>query len=163
MIPLDLTHQVLATKAVLEKLRYDVASYRASKFTSDVRQLFRELLLFFSHTYADVYGISEGPPLHDPLAVAVVLFDVGAKDLAFDDRDGERWHVNVVTDGDHSDDDHKTDQVGRTAISSASGGGVRIPRGLDVARFWDVIEDCLERVDIRTASLGRRLSSSVTA
>ncbi len=162
MIPLDLTHQVLATKAVLEKLRY-VASNPASKFTSDVRQLFRELLLFFSHTYADVYGISEGPPLHDPLAVAVVLFDVGAMDLAFDDRDGERWHVSVVTDGDHSDDDHKTNQVGRTVISSASGGGVRIPRGLDVARFWDVIEDCLERVDIRTASLGKRLSSSVTA
>ncbi|KAL8782285.1 MAG: hypothetical protein Q9213_005520 [Squamulea squamosa] len=148
LIPLDLTHQVLATKAIQERLRYGSPESKERK-PSTVRQLFHELLVFFAHTYADVFGISEGPPLHDPLAVAIILFDKGRKDLAFDDREGERWEVKVVTDGLHSDSNYERGQVGRTVISSSkeSGVGVRIPRGLDVERFWDVVENSLEIVD----------------
>ncbi|KAL8770219.1 MAG: hypothetical protein Q9209_004061 [Squamulea sp. 1 TL-2023] len=148
LIPLDLTHQVLATKAIQEKLRYGPSKSKERK-PSTVCQLFYELLAFFAHTYADVFGITEGPPLHDPLAVAIILFDEGSNDLAFDDRDGERWDVEVVTDGLHSDNNHERGQVGRTVISSSKerGVGVRIPRGLDVECFWDVVEDCLKIVD----------------
>lgn len=147
LIPLDLTHQVLATRAVQERLRHG-PSVSVGKGASDVRELFNELLVFFAHTYADVFGISDGPPLHDPLAVAVILSE-GYEDLKLDDRKGERWDVSVVTDGIHSDDDHERGQVGRTVISPPKerGIGVRIPRGLNVELFWDIVEDCLRRVD----------------
>lgn len=35
--------------------------------------MLHDLLTFFAHTYASVFGITAGPPLHDPLAVAVLL------------------------------------------------------------------------------------------
>ncbi|KAL8729747.1 MAG: hypothetical protein Q9166_004576 [cf. Caloplaca sp. 2 TL-2023] len=153
LITLDLTHQVLATKTIQERLRYG-SLIPERKQVSDVRQMFSELLGFFAHTYADVFGISEGPPLHDPLAVAVILFDMGLEDLAFDDRNGERWDVNIVTDGLHSDVDRERGQVGRTMITTTTkfGEGVRIPSGLDVARFWDVVERCLRHADQWLAS-----------
>ncbi|KAI4120791.1 MAG: hypothetical protein LQ338_006765 [Usnochroma carphineum] len=146
LIPLDLTHTVLATKAVQENLLYGSSDARG-KGASNVRKVFHDLLVFYAHTYADVFGISAGPPLHDPLAVAVVLFDIGAEELAFDDRDGERFNVEIVTDGKHSDWDAERGQVGRTMIWESNGPKVRIPHGLDVGRFWDVIEECLQRVD----------------
>lgn len=161
LIPLDLTHQVLATRAVQERLRYG-PSVPVGKGRSEVRQLFNELLVFFAHTYADVFGISDGPPLHDPLAVAVILFE-GYEDLKLDDRKGERWDVSVVTDGIHSDDDHARGQVGRTVISPSKERGVRIPRGLNVELFWDIVEDCLRRVDERLSSRdNHKLSNDVS-
>lgn len=156
LLPLDLTHQVLATRAVQEKLRHG-PSNSEGKGASDVRQMFNELLVFFANTYADVFGISDGPPLHDPLAVAVILFE-GYEDFTLDDRKGERWDVSVVTDGLHSDDDHPRGQVGRTMISPSEekGVGVRIPRGLNVERFWNIVEDCLRLVDDHLASRDER-------
>lgn len=151
LIPLDVTHQVLATKDVQEKLLYGGSKCRG-KNASTVRRMFRDLLIFFAHTYADVFGLSDGPPLHDPLAVAVVLFDTGAENLAFDDRDGERWDIDVITDGMHSELDEKRVQVGRTIIWESNGPKFRIPHGLDVGRFWDVVEECLQRVDKLLAS-----------
>lgn len=146
LIPLDVTHKVLATKAVQEKLLYGI-SKSGEKGALTLRRMFHDLIGFFAHTYADVFGISEGPPLHDPIAMAVVLFDIGAENLAFDDGDGERFDVDVVTDGQHSDQDTKRGQVGRTCVRKAEGAGVRIPRGLDVGRFWEVIEECLQRAE----------------
>ncbi len=37
------------------------------------RQAVQQLLLFFAETYRTVFGFAEGPPLHDPCAVAYVL------------------------------------------------------------------------------------------
>ncbi|KAL8831413.1 MAG: hypothetical protein Q9170_005294, partial [Blastenia crenularia] len=146
LIPLDVTHQVLATNAVQDELLY--GSWKpGDKSASKLRRMFHDLLIFFAHTYADVFGISEGPPLHDPVAVAVVLHDMGAESLAFDDHDGERFNVDVVTDGRHSDRDEERGQVGRTLVRQATSAGVRIPHGLDVGRFWDVVEECLQRAD----------------
>lgn len=115
--------------------------------------MFNDLLVFFAHTYADVFGMADGPPLHDPLAVAVILFE-GHEDLKLDYRKGERWDVSVVTDGLHSDDDHQRGQVGRTVISPSKekGAGVRIPRGLDVELFWDIVDNCLRLVDDHLSS-----------
>ena len=151
LITLDLTHQVLATKDVQQQVLYgglkkDVIG------VSKIRQMFHDLLLFFAHTYADVFGIASGPPLHDPLAVAIVLSDCQAEQLSFDDRDGEKWHVNVVTDGMHSQVAEEQGQVGRTMIEKAAQGGVRIPRALDVSSFWKVIDQCLHAAEQATSS-----------
>ncbi|KAI4191563.1 MAG: hypothetical protein LQ346_004750, partial [Caloplaca aetnensis] len=151
LIPLDVTHLVLATKPVQDKLLYG-SSNPEEKETSDVRRMFHDLLIFFAHTYADVGGIPEGPPLHDPLAVAVVLFDVGAGRLDFNYGDGERFNVDVVTDGMHSNREEVRGQVGRTSIKGPNGPKLRIPRGLDVGAFWSMIEECLQRVDELLAS-----------
>ena len=87
-----------------------------------------------------MFGLTKGPPLHDPLAVAVLLnpsFGI------FGDQE-ERWHVDVVTDGLHSDSPEEQGQVGRTVILEVEEGGVHIPRNVNVHRFWAIVEQCMQ-------------------
>lgn len=116
---------------------------------STLRPMLHELVMFFASTYADVYGLTSGPPLHDPIAVAAILFDQPFDDLGFDDGQGERWHVRVVTDGLHSNSSDQRGQVGRTiaTIAPLQKGGVRIPRSLNVESFWKMVEDCIQRAE----------------
>jgi len=153
LIPLDLTHLVLATKDVQKLL----LGGKTGTENSTLRTMLVELLTFFAKTYADVFGITEGPPLHDPLAVAVILDGIAGEEIPFYDFDPrvkegekrrERFHVHVVTEGTH-EEAQKGAQTGRTIVKLLPEGeeGVKIPRGLNIERFWDVIEDCLERAD----------------
>jgi len=132
LIPLDLTHLVLATPPILDTL------LRGPHGSHRLRQLLHDLLTFYSYTYATVFGLTAGPPLHDPVAVAAVLQSSGG--LEFDDSDGERFSVDVVTGN--------CERVGMVSVKSVGKGeGVRIPKGLNVARFWRIIDECVERAE----------------
>lgn len=117
--------------------------------------MLHDLLVFFAATYTTIFGIDSGPPLHDPLAVAVMLSNLNpdyAKNhpesaIKFDDRDGERFKVTVVTDGQHGKNSTMTGQLGRTVAKPVEGKGTAIPRGVDVDAFWDVLISCLERAE----------------
>lgn len=154
MIPLDLTHQVLATAEVQHRiLRDTTAPPLQSQRSSSIRPLYFDLLVFFAKTYRDVFGLVDGPPLHDPIAVVLLLENLvgmgASTPVTFDDRGGERWHVSVVTDGIHSSIPAEEGEIGRTIATRVLDGqpGVRIPRGMDVQRFWDVIEQCISRAE----------------
>jgi len=144
LIPLDVTHQAYAGKSVQDML-LNGKNNRGGQPTR-VRRMYNELLMFFAETYHNVFGLSEGPPLHDPLAVAVLLWDFpeDISRIMFDDRGGERWDINIITEG---------EQVGRTVAVPAKEGCV-IPRSLDLEKFWHVLEDCMDRADEQT---GRRV------
>lgn len=156
MVPLDLSHQVLATAEVRELLLNGKGGDKSTDGKTTMRKMFVELLYFFAQTYTDVFGISAGPPLHDPLAVAAIL--TGAADeIKFSEWDAakssqpehaERFKVDVVTEGTF-DEARNGKETGRTLAEELAPGepGVRIPRGMDVAKFWDVIEMCLQRAD----------------
>lgn len=90
-----------------------------------------------------MFGLTEGPPTHDPLAVAAVIFPD-----AFHDNDGERYAIEVVTEGEHGSSDQiraSDSQCGRTVATllPPSSEGVRIPRSLDQARLWQILDECL--------------------
>ncbi|KAH9909352.1 inosine-uridine preferring nucleoside hydrolase [Xylariomycetidae sp. FL2044] len=181
LVPLDLTHLVLATAEVQDLILYgpegggggggggggtggdEVTTATAAtdkknkKGKSTLRTMLVELLNFFAETYRDVFGIVEGPPLHDPLAVAAVL--TGTEwEIPFYDWDPkgaegpsrrERFAVDVVTEG-TLEDAFAGAQTGRTVVKlldPPGTGGVRIPRGLDISMFWRVIEECCQRAD----------------
>ncbi|KAI1482705.1 Inosine/uridine-preferring nucleoside hydrolase [Daldinia eschscholtzii] len=164
LVPLDLTHLVLATKEVQDMLLYgpvkegeEDGGVREGKGKSDLRVMLVELLNFFAGTYRDVFGIIEGPPLHDPLAVAAVLTGT-EHEIPFYDYDPkspegpnrrERFAVEVVTEGTLEDARERGTQTGRTLVTLLPPGseGVRIPRGLDIPLFWKVIEECCQRAD----------------
>ena len=148
LIPLDVTHHVLATSGIQHNLLHGLIPSSSSS-PSVTRLLFHEILTFFASTYSSVFGLTRGPPLHDPIAVAVLL-----DEKLFDDRGGERWKVKVVTDGLHSDVPTEQGQVGRTIVSPAGKGedGVRIPRGVDGSRFWALVEDCMQRAEEAVAT-----------
>lgn len=188
LIPLDVTHLVLATPEVQELLHYGknrhvvVPGGKDGK-PSTLRQMLIELLNFFAKTYADVFGITAGPPLHDPLAVAAILDGLVGVEIPFYDylpvpsaslssssstngngkrsldasksERRERYKVEVVTAGTH-EEALAGAQTGRTIATLLPDGeeGVKIPRGLDVRRFWSVIEECLVAADEVNRSRG---------
>lgn len=156
LIPLDLTHQFLATKDVQRAMLYGYGSGPSNHQEEQpqqpkiVRKLFVEILTFFAKTYADVFGLVDGPPTHDPLAVAAIFPEGLLEKEIFADGNGERWDVSVITEGHHGSSDHArsgASQCGRTVARLLPAGtpGVRIPRSLDEDRMWRLLEGCLER------------------
>jgi len=155
LLPLDITHQVLATPQILSLVKHGHnKSPNNQTPNSSVRPLFHDLLTFFAHTYNAEFAMPS-PPLHDPLAVAAALCPA-----LFDDNDGERYTVHVVK----GEDDiivprtwrssESMGQCGRTVarmVGKVGDGveGVRIPRTLKVEMFWWLIEFALEEAEKR--------------
>ena len=161
--PLDLTHQMvsvhcskpqpnhltslqLATPAICQELLYGFDKEVDGSEASVLRVLFNQILTFFAKTYADIFGLTEGPPLHDPLAVAMTF----VPDL-FDDRGGERFDIKVIIDGEHGVDEiaRTTSQCGRTVLTPLKAGepGVRVPRGPDAVTIWRMLDLCLKQAE----------------
>lgn len=143
LMPLDLTHQFLATEPIQAMMLHG----KDGKSSSMVRKLFHEILTFFAKTYSDVFGLVEGPPTHDPLAVATAIVPE-----EFDDRGGERFEVKVVTEGNQGSTEtarNGSSQRGRTVATLLPKGseGVRIPRGLEKEKLWKLLEECLGRAE----------------
>jgi uridine nucleosidase len=116
--------------------------------------------------YRDVFGIELGPPLHDPVAVAAALLGAGEHEIPFFDVDRrlridsqnlERYKVTVVTEG-SQEEAMSGAQTGRTIVKLLPPGqeGVRIPRGLDIDRFWFELEACCQRADEANSRLAGR-------
>lgn len=141
--PIDLTHQMIATPEIIEGL---LKGFDTPREPSMLRVLFKEILTFFAHTYAEVFALVEGPPLHDPLAVAACF----VPDL-FDDLNGERFSVNVITEGEHGVDEiaRNSSQCGRTVCTKLPSGeaGVRIPRGLRTTTIWRMLDLCMKQAE----------------
>ncbi|GAB0132223.1 hypothetical protein EsDP_00000665 [Epichloe bromicola] len=166
VVPLDLSHQVLATDEVRNLLLYGQDGIQEGQGKTTLRRMLVELLYFFAKTYADIFGITAGPPLHDPIAVAAVL--IGTSDeIPFHEWDSaksaspqhqERFRVTVVTEGTFEQAKDGQAQTGRTMATVLPPGeeGVRIPRGIDVAKFWQVMEECITRADERNKALGEQ-------
>ncbi|PLB41981.1 uridine-cytidine N-ribohydrolase [Aspergillus candidus] len=157
LISLDLTHQVLASPTVQARILRGGDDPSIPPTT--LRQMLFELLTFFSSTYETEFGITAGPPLHDPLAVAVILSTLNptfakhhpTQALRFDDRNGERFAVHVVTDGLHGSDVALVGELGRSRVKSDTV-GVAIPRGVDLEAFWGLVLECIKRADVCNAA-----------
>ncbi|KFY21614.1 hypothetical protein V491_02959, partial [Pseudogymnoascus sp. VKM F-3775] len=155
LIPLDVSHQVLANKDVIKLLNYgkrDTSSDDAKP--SVLRTMLVELLCFFAETYDKVFGLSDGPPLHDPLAVAAIFEGTEYAMPLYDHEEGqqdrhERFNVTVITEGTHAEALNGKTETGRTIATLLPPGqeGVMIPRSLNVQNFWRVLEDCLDKAD----------------
>ncbi|KAG7292564.1 hypothetical protein NEMBOFW57_002599 [Staphylotrichum longicolle] len=172
LIPLDLSHLVLTTEGVRDLLLYGreevergvvvVNAEGKSGGKTRLRVMLVELLMFFAKTYSDVFGITEGPPLHDPLAVAAVLSGLGDQhEIPFCDCDPagepglaqrERFEVTVVTEGTYEEAraGARTGQITARLLPPGEE-GVRIPRSLDIPLFWKVLEECVSRADAANA------------
>ncbi|CAG7992853.1 unnamed protein product [Penicillium olsonii] len=139
LIPLDVSHQAYTTKEVRDTL------LNGKNGPTRLRTMFHELLVYFADTYETAWGMDQGPPLHDPLAVAILLADHPDPDVRinFNDNGGERWKLDVVLSG---------LQEGRTIATKVENGkpGVMIPRSLDMDKFWEVLESCMARADAKT-------------
>lgn len=117
MCPLELTHQAKATPDVIARI--EAVGTPLARFVV-------EMLGFFASTYKRMHGF-DGPPLHDPTAVAWVI-DPGL----FETR---MAHVDIET--------HAEFSYGRTVVDLHDVLGlprnVEVATTLDVPRFWDLV------------------------
>ncbi len=117
MVPLEVTHQALATPEVTARLR--AAQRPVASFAAD-------LLIFFASTYRKVFGFPAAP-LHDPCAVAAVIDPTIIR--------AHMMHVEIETSGEWTS--------GRTVCDVYAKLGkepnARVGYALEVERFWDMV------------------------
>lgn len=121
MVPLEVTHQALATEEILRRLR---------AVQRPVANLAADLLVFFKDTYRQIFGFL-APPVHDPCAVAAVVEPDIIK--------AGMMHVEIETLG--------TWTAGRTVCDVYGQLGqapnARVGYALEIQRFWDMTIDVL--------------------
>ena len=127
MVGLDLTHQAIATGDVLARIR---------ALDTDVSRMVTALMEFYGEAYrrSGVAGAGEGPPVHDPCAVARV-----ARPGLMEVRDA---FVAVETRGEWTAGMTVTDFRG----SLGHPPNVKVATTLDVAGFWDLMLSSLQAI-----------------
>lgn len=146
LCPLNITHTVLATREVMGQIYSEDGPNN-----SEIRLMFSKILGFYAHVYTEKYNNHVGPPVHDPLAVFLVLAMV-ARDTpkmstfasACDFHYLQR-NLSVVVDGEHA---------GETIIASKNldplveeKGGVYVGFGINARFFWAHVFQALELAD----------------
>lgn len=142
MIPLDITHTCFAGPDVQKRLLKD---------GTNLRRMLLELLNFFAATYERVFGLKEGPPLHDPIAVAAVIpteqirydwEEVGIKVIC---EEGE--HLGQTVKLVPNSEDLRENELGHSGIEKHV--KVKVPKKVEVPAFWNVMLEAVEKADGR--------------
>jgi purine nucleosidase len=124
MCGLNVTHQALATEAVLQRL---------SALGTPLADTVVLLLGFFRDRYRDIWGLP-APPVHDPVAVARVI----DPDLVR----CEEAHVAVELRGSHTRGATVCDRFGVTGRAP----NAKVAMELDAAAFWDLVVSAVDRL-----------------
>ena len=81
MVPINVTHTAIVTKSIHSLLLDPSSNYSKSANSgvlplakTPLRHTLSTLISFFAATYEAVFGFVDGPPLHDPLAIAMVAY-----------------------------------------------------------------------------------------
>lgn len=154
LVPLNLTHTVLATPAVLKRV-YNPEGANNSR----LRAFFSVILLLFTDYYKRLFPSWPGSPIHDPVALFIVL------PLLAQTRSDLRENVttcslqcikrfvDVELQGEHA---------GETVFVNkdmeplkADKGGVLVAQNMSAEVFWDHIYTALELAD---AKVGTKVS-----
>jgi purine nucleosidase/pyrimidine-specific ribonucleoside hydrolase len=124
MIGLNLTHQALATDAVIA---------RVLALGTPLAETVAGWFAFFGETYRTLFGFP-APPVHDPCAVALVAEPATIRTVeAF---------VAIETEGAWTRGATAVDLDGRLGQAP----NARVATELDVERFWNRVVDAIDRL-----------------
>jgi len=121
MSGLNITHQALATSEVLDRI---------TKLDTKLAHTIVDLLKFFADTYRDVFGMPD-PPVHDPVALAIIIDKTVAKLVSAP--------VSVELTGELTRGATVVDLHGTTGQKA----NVDVAMELDVEKFWDMLIDAI--------------------
>jgi purine nucleosidase/pyrimidine-specific ribonucleoside hydrolase len=122
MCGLDVTHQALVTKPIFAKLE---------AMGTDLSKTVIGLLKFFASTYNDVFEMPD-PPLHDPVAIALLIDRSVVKT--------RRSNVEIELNGKFTRGATVVDIYNR----SGSAANVDVALELDFDKFWSMMLDAVE-------------------
>jgi purine nucleosidase/pyrimidine-specific ribonucleoside hydrolase len=122
MSGLNITHQALATSEVLDRI---------SQLDTKLAHTIVDLLKFFADTYRDVFGMPD-PPVHDPVALAIIIDKTVAKLVSAP--------VSVELTGELTRGATVVDLHGTTGQKA----NVDVAMELDIEKFWDMLIDAID-------------------
>ncbi|CUM48572.1 unnamed protein product [Debaryomyces tyrocola] len=144
LVPINITHTAIAT----EKVRNNIGCMFEGLKRSPVRKLFYETIMFFAETNRIDQDFTEGPPVHDPLAVFLILAVINKQDNIEDDINFVylRQHINVVQQGER---EGETKIVVRDNLDETEDktDGIYIGMEANIELFWSFVFQALERAD----------------
>ena len=131
MVPLQVTHSAIITESVREALYAAAEDGERNGASSHYRECIAGLLDFFRESYSSHFGFSDGPPLHDPCAIAYVLCPE-----MFVTR---KMAVDIET---------KSEMLAGMTVCDTLGVTRRAPNcsvavSMDVQRFWAMMENAV--------------------
>jgi uridine nucleosidase len=109
--------------------------------------MYYELLAFFADTYKKHQGFIDGPPVHDPLAVAVLLYlykeEFSLEEFPELKVKYSRHNIAVVQDG---------PREGMFQLSENPENGAMIADNMDIEKFWDLVFLALDNIEAHVDS-----------
>jgi purine nucleosidase/pyrimidine-specific ribonucleoside hydrolase len=123
MCGLDVTHQALVTKPIFAKLE---------SMGTDLSKTVIGLLKFFASTYNDVFEMPD-PPLHDPVAIALLIDRSVVKT--------RRSNVEIELNGKFTRGATVVDIYNRSGATA----NVDVALELDFDKFWSMMLDAVEK------------------
>lgn len=114
-----------------------------------MRRMLHELLNFFAATYERVFGLKEGPPLHDPIAVAAVIptdeiaFDMEEVGIKVNCMEGDL--LGQTTKLVANSEDLRENELGHSGVEKHV--KVKVPKKVDVAAFYNVMLQAVDKAD----------------
>ena len=124
MCGLNVTHQALATEAVLERLR---------GMGTPLAETVVRLLVFFRDRYRDIWGLP-APPVHDPVAVARVI---DPRLVRCEDA-----HVAIELHGTYTRGATVCDRVGARGLPP----NAKVALELDAPGFWELVVAAVDQL-----------------
>jgi uridine nucleosidase len=122
--PLDVTHKVICTADIQDRILN-------KPHTTPLRQMVYDLLTFFANAYKTHQDFKDGPPIHDQVAVFVLLSEYAVSSIGLEIK---RLKIHVEEAGEHEG-----------KLICQADGDIRVVLNLDVKAFW---EDALEVLSI---------------
>ncbi|KAL0220553.1 hypothetical protein RCL1_000407 [Eukaryota sp. TZLM3-RCL] len=127
MVPLEVTHTAIVTEEVLVNIKKELSP--------QFYEMIQGLLLFFDKTYRDVFGFSQGPPLHDPCALFLALHP--------EYFEGQFYHVDIELRGALT--------AGATCVDFFNLSGLEknvfVTTKMNVDKFWEAMVVAMKRAD----------------
>lgn len=145
LAPLNITHTAVANSAV----RLKIYNPQDENSNSSIREMFYKIIMFYSKAYETRYGIIEGPPLHDPVAIFSLLPLIQKQQNPEEDLDEDyKYHylrrkLTIVQDGEHKGETLVKDND--SSIEEEDGSYIGLNANIDL--FWEYILDSLKLAD----------------
>lgn len=142
--PLNVTH-TLILNATIQYLIYNKDQYEDDPF----RQFLYDLMIFLAESYKKNQDFPDGPPIHDPIAVYVLLVKYGI-------LGDSQWKESKLEL--HVDEQINGEKEGEISVGLESGpNDPSVIFGVDVQLFWDQVLEVIRLADVHLKDSGAKI------
>lgn len=140
LVPLNITHTAIATETVRNKMYSETNPSKCSP----IRKLFYDIVMFYAESYRINHNITLGPPVHDPLAVFLILALIDKQDNVKDEINFRylRRHLRVVQEGEREGETQMVNGDFDELKEEPNGIYVGVSANIDL--FWNHVLDALD-------------------